>query len=381
VATVTPLRRSEQPSVPRRDQPSRTGPNLISEALFRGVLARERKRADRSNRPLFLVLLALKGASQTESAPIWRSVVDALAATRRETDVIGWFEHGAAVGLILSEVSESDDFPRDVNERVSRELSWRLDAQTAGRVSIWLHVHPVPKGAEEKGVRPVDPIVSQGRPGRDRQRYCDDALKRAFDVAVSLTLLAILSPLFLVIAALVKVKSPGAVFFRQERVGQMMKPFMMLKFRTMSVNADPAIHHQFVSSFIKSGGQAQASGKTGLYKITDDPRVTAIGRFLRRTSLDELPQLWNVLRGDMSLVGPRPPLQYEVEQYQSWHKRRVLEAKPGLTGLWQVSGRSCTTFDEMVRLDLRYARSYSVWTDIKIILATPRAVISGKGAC
>ena len=340
---------------------------------------RERKRADRSNRPLVLVLLALEAASQAESAPIWRSVVDALAAARRETDVMGWFEHGATVGLILPEVPESDAFPHELNERVRRELSRRLDAQTAGRVSIWLHVHPDPK-AEEKGVRPVDPIVSQGRPGREGQTHYD-AVKRAFDVAVSLTLLAILSPLFLVIAALVKLTSPGPVFFRQERVGQMMKPFMMLKFRTMRVNADHAIHHQFVSSFIKSGGQAVDSGKTGLFKIANDPRVTAIGRFLRRTSLDELPQLWNVLRGDMSLVGPRPPLQYEVEQYQSWHRRRVLEAKPGLTGLWQVSGRSRTTFDEMVRLDLRYARSYSVWTDIKILLATPRAVISGKGAC
>ena len=382
MATATPLRRSAQPSAPLRDQQSRTGPHLISEDLFRGVLVRERKRADRSNRPLVLVLLALEAASQAESAPIWRSVVDALAAARRETDVMGWFEHGAAVGLILPEVPESDAFPQEVNERVRRELAWRLDAQTAGRVSIWLHVHPDPKAAEEKGVRPVDPIVSQGRPGTGgRQRHFDEAAKRALDVAVSLTLLAILSPLFLVIAALMKLKSPGPVFFRQERVGQMMKPFMMLKFRTMRVNADHAIHHQFVSSFIKSGGQAVDSGKSGLFKIANDPRVTAIGRFLRRTSLDELPQLWNVLRGDMSLVGPRPPLQYEVEQYQSWHRRRVLEAKPGLTGLWQVSGRSRTTFDEMVRLDLRYARSSSVWTDIKILLATPRAVISGKGAC
>jgi lipopolysaccharide/colanic/teichoic acid biosynthesis glycosyltransferase len=161
----------------------------------------------------------------------------------------------------------------------------------------------------------------------------------------------------------------------------MMKPFMMLKFRTMRVDADDAIHHQFVSSFIKPSGRSTETGKTGLFKIEDDPRVTSIGRFLRKSSLDELPQLWNVLRGEMSLVGPRPPLQYEVEQYQSWHRRRVLEAKPGLTGLWQVSGRSRTTFDEMVRLDLRYARTYSVWNDIKILLATPRAVISGKDAC
>jgi lipopolysaccharide/colanic/teichoic acid biosynthesis glycosyltransferase len=117
-----------------------------------------------------------------------------------------------------------------------------------------------------------------------------------------------------------------------------------------------------------------------VFKIVDDPRVTSIGHFLRKSSLDEFPQFWNVLKGDMSLVGPRPPLVYEVAKYKRWHRRRVLEAKPGITGLWQVTGRSRTTFDEMVRLDLRYARSHSVWTDLKILLATPRAVISGKGA-
>jgi exopolysaccharide biosynthesis polyprenyl glycosylphosphotransferase len=372
------MRRSER-SAPLRDQQLRTGPQLIGEALFKGVLVRERKRADRSNQPLVLVLLALENGSQAASAPIWRLVIEALAGSRRETDIMGWFEHGAVVGLILPEVPEAEAFPQQVNEQVRRELARRLDAQTAGRVAVWVHVHPEPHGAEEKGVRPVDPIVNQELPGKRRTH--GDAAKRMFDIAVSLVLLALLSPLFLVIAALVKLKSPGPVFFRQQRVGQMMKPFMMLKFRTMSVNADHAIHHKFVSSFINSGGQALDSGNAGLFKIANDPRVTAIGRFLRKTSVDELPQLWNVLRGDMSLVGPRPPLQYEVEQYQSWHRRRVLEAKPGLTGLWQVSGRSRTTFDEMVRLDLRYARSYSVWTDIKILLATPRAVISGKGAC
>ena len=117
-----------------------------------------------------------------------------------------------------------------------------------------------------------------------------------------------------------------------------------------------------------------------MFKIVDDPRVTPLGHFLRRSSLDEFPQFWNVLTGEMSLVGPRPPLPYEVARYKRWHRRRLLEAKPGITGLWQVTGRSRTTFDEMVRLDLRYARNYSVWTDVKILLATPRAVLSGKGA-
>jgi lipopolysaccharide/colanic/teichoic acid biosynthesis glycosyltransferase len=158
-----------------------------------------------------------------------------------------------------------------------------------------------------------------------------------------------------------------------------MKPFTMLKFRTMDVDVDHKLHEEYVTRLIKSN--ADACGRDKLFKLADDPRVTPVGRFLRKTSLDELPQLWNVLRGDMSLVGPRPPLGYELQQYKPWHYRRVLEAKPGMTGLWQVAGRSRTNFDQMVRLDLRYARTCSVWTDIKILLATPGAVISGRGAC
>jgi lipopolysaccharide/colanic/teichoic acid biosynthesis glycosyltransferase len=190
-----------------------------------------------------------------------------------------------------------------------------------------------------------------------------------------------LSPVMLVIALLVKVTSRGPVFFRQERIGQRAQPFTMLKFRSMRLGAGHAIHKDYVTWFIKSSGQNTDAGNSGVFKIVNDPRITTIGRILRNTSLDELPQFINVLRGEMSLVGPRPPLPYEVDQYKPWHLRRVLEAKPGITGLWQVTGRSRTTFDEMVRLDIRYARSVSLWTDIKILLATPKAVISGKGAC
>jgi exopolysaccharide biosynthesis polyprenyl glycosylphosphotransferase len=303
--------------------------------------------------------------------------VEALAAAKRETDVLGWFQQDWVLGLMLPEVTPSDPaFPRELHNRVRRELFRRLDAQTADAVAIRSYIHPASGTA---GAEQADPIVSAVRLGPKRPTQYD-VVKRVLDVLLSLTLLAILSPLFLLIAALVKLTSPGPVLFRQKRIGQMMQPFTMLKFRTMRVNADHAIHHQFVSSFIKSGGRSGETGKTGLFKIVNDPRVTWIGRILRRTSLDELPQLWNVFSGEMSLVGPRPPLPYEVEQYMSWHRRRVLEAKPGLTGLWQVTGRSRTTFDEMVRLDLRYVRTCSIWTDIKILLATPRAVISGKGA-
>jgi lipopolysaccharide/colanic/teichoic acid biosynthesis glycosyltransferase len=163
---------------------------------------------------------------------------------------------------------------------------------------------------------------------------------------------------------------------RQVRVGRRGRPFKMLKIRTMYVNAGHGVHEDYMTWYIKSSGQQPRTG-TEVFKLTNDPRITPPGRFLRKTSLDELPQFWNVLRGDMSLVGPRPPLAFEVEQYQPWHRRRVLEAKPGITGLWQVSGRSRTTFDDMVRLDLRYARTYTLWTDVRILAATPRAMFKG----
>jgi lipopolysaccharide/colanic/teichoic acid biosynthesis glycosyltransferase len=167
------------------------------------------------------------------------------------------------------------------------------------------------------------------------------------------------------------------MFFCQKRVGRYGKEFNFYKFRTMYAGNDPRIHHEYVARLI-AGDLAESNG---VYKIVNDPRITPLGRFLRKTSLDELPQFVNVLKDDMSLVGPRPPLPYEFERYQTWHKRRVLELKPGLTGLWQVEGRSRTTFDEMVRMDIRYAIERSFWIDIKILLQTPAAMFTGKGAC
>ena len=198
------------------------------------------------------------------------------------------------------------------------------------------------------------------------------AAKRALDIAGSAACLVAFGPLFLCVAAAVKLTSKGPVFFRQQRVGEAGQPFTMFKFRTMQVNCGPraSTSNTSSSSFNPISRQPPATG--AVFKLVNDPRVTPVGDFLRRSSLDELPQFWNVLRGDMSLVGPRPPLPYEVARYKPWHRRRVLEAKPGITGLWQVTGRSRTTFDDMVRLDLRYAKNCSVWTDLKILLATPR---------
>src|SRR2546425_4028297 len=358
-------------------------PLVINEELFRRVLIRERKRADRSNQPFVLLLVDMNDGLSANSSSIWEAAIEALTAAKREMDVLGWFERQAVIGLILPEIRVSDlANTREVfDARVRRELANRLGAEVADKFSIRLHVYLEPKLAGEEGRWRVNPLLYPDRCSRWGRRTIYDAIKRGLDVIGSLTLLVVLSPLFLLIVALVRLRSRGPVFFGQVRIGQMMKPFTMFKFRTMYLDADPRIHHEFVTSFIKASGQVHEPGQNGFFKLANDPRVTPVGRILRKTSLDELPQLWNVLRGDMSLVGPRPPLPYELEQYKPWHLRRILEAKPGITGLWQVSGRSRTTFDEMVRLDLRYARTRSLWTDIKILLATPAAVISGKGAC
>jgi lipopolysaccharide/colanic/teichoic acid biosynthesis glycosyltransferase len=326
-----------------------------------------------------LVLVGL--ASGVECAPLrtWRAVSQALEASKRDTDVMGWFEQDQAIGVILPEIPATGAaFVQELETRVRRELARTVEPDARQEFSVRLLMHPGPASVEGAAVEGVDPLIAElALPEHSRVYYI---CKRALDVAGSLAFLTLFAPVFAVVAALVKLTSSGPVFFRQVRIGEGGKPFTMLKFRSMRVNASADIHQQYVTQFIKSGAPAHA-GTPGVYKLTNDPRITPIGDFIRRTSIDEFPQFFNVLGGSMSLVGPRPPLKYEVEQYKAWHCRRVVEAKPGITGLWQVEGRSRTTFDEMVRLDLRYARSRSIWTDLKILLATPRAVIAGKGAC
>jgi lipopolysaccharide/colanic/teichoic acid biosynthesis glycosyltransferase len=203
------------------------------------------------------------------------------------------------------------------------------------------------------------------------------------DVIGSVAGILIFSPFFILIPIGIKLTSRGPVFFRQPRVGQHENKFMFLKFRSMYVNNNDEVHKEYVQNLIakKVSGEAGGNGNgKKVYKITKDRRVTPIGHLLRKTSMDELPQFINVLKGEMSLVGPRPPIPYELEKYDTWHLRRVLEVKPGITGLWQVTGRSSTTFDEMVRLDLQYARNWSPSMDVKILLKTPLAVVAGKGA-
>lgn len=216
----------------------------------------------------------------------------------------------------------------------------------------------------------------------DTTRYCGTLgrVKRAFDLVLGAVILVLVSPLMLLITLLVKQSSPGPVFFVQERLGRDGQPFRFYKFRSMAHNSDDAIHRQFAAMFIngdKSGCAESNEGEEG-FKLKRDPRVTPIGGFLRRTSLDELPQLFNIVKGEMSLIGPRPPIAYELENYQPWHMER-LKAVPGLTGLWQVSGRSSVSFEEMVRLDVRYINEWSPLLDLKILLKTVPVVLKGTG--
>ncbi len=349
--------------------------SVLPQDLFRGALRRERKRADRFEEPFLLLVISWKAArTHRETA---KAVVTAARAVRQVTDIVGWLKVDRTIGVIVPTTAAYESRSDELVSQVRRELAAGLDAESLARISIEVRIE---SGTTAAAIAMAHLDEEMRTPAQKAVALLSRAAKRVLDVTGSAAFLLLTSPVLLVVAALVKLTSPGPVLFRQQRVGWNGKPFTMLKFRTMSVNADSAIHQQYVTEFIKKNQAAAESGEAA-FKITNDPRVTPVGRFLRKTSLDEFPQFWNVLRGEMSLVGPRPPLRYEVDHYRRWHHLRVLEAKPGITGLWQVMGRSRTTFDEMVRLDVRYARTRSFWTDIKILLATPRAVISGKGAC
>ena len=204
-------------------------------------------------------------------------------------------------------------------------------------------------------------------------------LKRTFDLIFAALAILLLLPLWLLIALLIKLDSRGRVFYTQERVGMDGRLFLLYKFRTMQANADADLHREYQRAFIAGRAEANLGNETKpTYKLLADPRITRIGKILRRTSLDEVPQLLNVMSGDMSLVGPRPPIPYEVEAYELWHRKR-LDMKPGLTGLWQVSGRNRLPFEEMVRLDLFYIENWSLLLDLKIILRTGFVMIAGEG--
>jgi lipopolysaccharide/colanic/teichoic acid biosynthesis glycosyltransferase len=366
--------------------PSLRGDQIIfsarEEAIFTEMLRLERHRSQRSGNPFLLALIDIPDLPKRVRRAAFRKAARAISSCTRETDVLGWYERDRQLGLLMTEIGAGNAKDLQlISRRLTTSLSKAIEPEIYQRLNLTLRVYPERSSGgdsiESDDVRSYP--TSPERPRSVLKAQGALWLKRGLDIVGSLLMLALLSPLFLAIAILVKLSSPGPIFFRQTRLGQYGKRFTFFKFRTMYTNCDPAIHEAYVAKLI--AGQPEAGEGKGVYKMQNDPRVTPLGRFLRKSSLDELPQFLNVLRNEMSLVGPRPPLPYEYERYKLWHKRRVLELKPGITGLWQVEGRSRTTFDQMVRLDLRYGRFRTIWSDLKIVARTPSAVIRGRGAC
>jgi lipopolysaccharide/colanic/teichoic acid biosynthesis glycosyltransferase len=357
---------------------------ILQEESFHTMLTLERRRAERSRKPFVLMLVDANALAEKKSANrLLSRVTSVLLKSTRETDLVGWYEKGVVLGVIFTEICPEGKNP--ISEILHSKIMIALQGELSHKAmsSLVITVHQFPENPGRDGDKPVAntrfyPDLSKG----DAKNSVPQVVKRVIDVVGSAALLLILSPLVGLIAIAIRLTSKGPVIFQQERLGQFGSRFKCLKFRTMYTNNDPKVHQEYIRRFIagKRHNENGDSAASTVYKITNDSRVTPIGGFLRKTSLDELPQFWNVLLGEMSLVGPRPSLPYEFEIYDIWHRRRVLEVKPGVTGLWQVSGRSRTSFDDMVRLDLRYTQSWSIWLDVKILLATPRAVLSGDGA-
>lgn len=355
---------------------------VLPENSFRTMIAIERKRSERSGEQFLLMLVA--AAPEThhdERSRLMDLAAAALLAASRETDLVGWYSDGAIMGALFTGlVPDNRELIRiTLLSRLSSILQASLGEDEVDRIRISLHFFPDDWKVNGSGGE-SDRVLYPDLANRESRRKADLVLKRAIDVLGSLLILVLSLPLFAVIALAIKVASKGPVLFRQTRVGQYGRQFVLLKFRTMRAGSDPRIHREYVTRLIKNEAESDAAKKSGIYKLTNDARITRVGRFLRRSSLDELPQILNVLKGDMSLVGPRPPIPYELDAYETWHRRRLLEARPGVTGLWQVTSRSRVRFDEMVRLDLRYATSWSLWLDLKILLLTPLAVFRGAGA-
>lgn len=358
---------------------------VLNEGTFKRMIAVERKRTERSREPFLLMLLDAGNHQGSEkNGKALDNMLSVLPSSIRETDIIGWYKDRATVGVMFTGLACKDksSILSVILGKVSTTLRDQLTSDQFNQVSISFHFFPDDWDHDNSG-RPSNPSLYPDLLSLDKGRSSLLRVKQLMDITGSALLLIIFAPLLLIIALAIKATSKGPVLFRQQRVGRYGQYFTFLKFRSMRIGNDCSVHKEFVTKLIAGEVEQRPSNGSGksIYKITNDARVTRVGRFLRRTSLDELPQLVNVLKGDMSLVGPRPAIPYELAAYQTWHRRRVLEVKPGITGLWQVSGRSSVKFDEMVRLDLRYATSWSPWLDFKILMRTPRAVIGGAGAC
>ncbi|MGH9528922.1 MAG: sugar transferase, partial [Terriglobales bacterium] len=318
--------------------------NVLDEVSLHRMISLERKRTERSGKPFLLMLVDMgDGLASEKNGKSLHKVFSALAQTTRETDVMGWYRTNGVVGVMFTELNldDRDLVLRTMMNKSTESLRQNVEAEQFDRITISFHLFPE-EWDHDLPSRPSNPVLYPDLANRDKGNKLFSVVKRLMDLVGSLLAIVIFSPLFIAIAVAIKLTSRGPVLFRQKRIGQHGVPFMFMKFRSMYVNNDASVHKEYVTQLIAGEAEPKASDENGngVYKLTEDCRITRVGRFIRRTSLDELPQFFHVVHGEMSLVGPRPPIAYEVEAYDIWHRRRVLEAKPGITGLWQVSGRS-----------------------------------------
>ena len=367
----------------RVEEGSQTHENFMDAASFHQILYLERKRRERSQRPMHMLLIDMMRIPGEEQESAVRTIYRQLSSLTRETDLKGWYSESQVLGVIFTEFNSFDK--EKIKKKIMDGLVRDLPPVHWEKLGFKIHEFPRLKENDQDEIM-ANPVLYPEVRKKYEARRGPFLIKRVMDIVGSLAGLIVFSPFFLIISLLIKITSPGPILFRQERVGLYGKRFTFLKFRTMYVNNDPSVHQEYVKNLIagkvdgNNGDHGDGSLQKPIYKIKNDKRITPVGDVLRKTSLDELPQFINVLLGDMSLVGPRPPIPYEVHNYDIWHRSRVVEVKPGITGLWQVMGRSTTSFDEMVRLDIKYTREWSVWLDLKILAMTPWAVIRGKGA-
>jgi len=338
---------------------------------FLNDLHREKRRAERSQAPLSMVLYRIGGAS-TESARQAEQLVELLYREKRVTDFIGHV--GDDMVAVLCPDTDGSGVKGFMQKIDSKADSLPFAAVAATYPDDLFD--SIANGTHTP--RDIQPFMAAEPMDQRGRAY---PLKRMLDISGALAALCLLAPLMAVVAIAVAVSSRGPVIFKQTRVGKGGFPFTFYKFRSMRTDADDRIHRDFVANLIQSGdAPPTADGMAGPFKLKADPRFTPVGRLIRKTSIDELPQLFNVLKGDMSLVGPRPPIPYEAAKYQAWHLRRLLSVNPGMTGIWQVEGRSRVPFNEMVRMDLRYIRNCSLGLDLRILAKTVPAVLSCDGA-
>ena len=366
---------------------------ICSAEVFQKIFERERARADRNSHGFSVVVFLMDPDRNNLRV---KRVAHAVCGRMRDTDAAGWFGiQSIAVLLPDTYAAGAKKFADDICRKVASDTqppdcairTYPFDSYQGGgdgsqpprsggsysadpRGQSWdsapgADFRGTVARAAEHPAEPEAPAVAAALFSEPLPLW-----KRAIDIVGSSLGLVLLSPLFCLVALFIRIVSPGPVFFRQQRVGYLGQPFTLWKFRTMKVNGDEVIHRDYFSELIKSGDR----GRQAMIKL-DDPRIIPFGKTIRKLCIDEFPQLINVFRGEMSLVGPRPPIPYEAEEYLRWHQRRF-DTVPGMTGLWQVSGKNRLTFNEMVRLDITYARNRSFGLDLRILLKTLPAIVS-----